>query len=205
MAGGVVRSTKEKPEMNLNEQKITLRKQIREALKIFSEEKRKLDSEKLCAELKEQSFFQNASTVLFFAPLPDEIDLWPLLEESLTKKTVALPCFDSDNQFYKSRRVKNLRFEIISGQFGIREPAASCVEMPPDDFDLILVPGVAFDLNGNRLGRGKGFYDRLLQKIRCKKAGVCFDAQLLQKIPAEPHDAKVDFILTSSKCVAAGG
>jgi 5-formyltetrahydrofolate cyclo-ligase len=203
MARGVVRSTKEKSEMNLNEQKAALRKQIREALKRKMVEKRELNSERLCAKLKEQSFFQTAASVLFFAPLPDEIDLWPLLEESLTKKAVALPCFDSDNQSYKSRRVKNLSVEIISGHFGIREPAASCVEMPPEDLDLILVPGVAFDLNGNRLGRGKGFYDRLLQKCRCKKAGVCFDAQLLQKIPAEPHDAKVDFILTPTRCVAA--
>jgi 5-formyltetrahydrofolate cyclo-ligase len=191
--------------MNLNEQKIALRNKIVAALKDVPEKQHKLDSEKLCAKLKKQSFFQNASAVLFFAPLPNEIDLWPLLEESLPEKIVALPCFDFENKFYTSRRIKNLHIEIVSGKFGIREPAASCVEMPPDDFGLILVPGVAFDLNGNRLGRGKGFYDRLLQKIHCKKAGVCFDAQLLEKIPVEPHDAKVDFILTPSRCVAVGG
>jgi 5-formyltetrahydrofolate cyclo-ligase len=205
MAGGAVRSAKEKSEMNLNEQKIALRKQISEIRKKISGEKCKLDSEKLCAKLKAQSFFRTAATILFFAPLPDEIDLWPLLEESLAKKTVALPCFDPDNRIYKSRRIKNLRVEIISGRFGIRELSAGCVEMSPDNFDLVLVPGVAFDLHGNRLGRGKGFYDRLLQKIHCDKAGVCFEEQLLKKIPAEPHDAKMDFILTPSRCVAVSG
>jgi 5-formyltetrahydrofolate cyclo-ligase len=189
----------------LEKQKSELRSKIRAALKEISPAARAVASQRLCAKLKEQPFFQSAATVLFFAPLPNEIDLWPLLEESLPYKTVVLPCFDSDNQSYKSRRVKNLRVEIISGQFGIREPAASCVEMPPGDLDLILVPGVAFDLHGNRLGRGKGFYDRLLQKIRCKKAGVCFDEQLTGKIPVEPHDATLDFILTPSRCAAASG
>jgi len=191
--------------MNLNEHKSALRKKIRAALKNVSEETHKLDSEKLCIKLKEQSFFQNASAILFFAPLPDEIDIWPLLEKLTYEKIAALPCFDLDNQFYTSRQVKNLHAEIVSGHFGIREPVGNCVEIPFDDLDLILVPGVAFDLHGNRLGRGKGFYDRLLQKIHCKKAGVCFDAQLLEKIPVEPHDAKVDFILTPSRCVATGG
>ena len=189
----------------LEKQKSELRSKIRAALKEISPAARAAASQRLCAKLKEQSFFQSAATVLFFAPLPNEIDLWPLLEESLSNKTVALPCFDSDNQSYKSRRVKNLRVEIISGQFGIRESAASCVEMPPDDFDLVLVPGIAFDLHGNRLGRGKGFYDRLLQKVRGLKVGIAFDEQIVEKIPVEPHDAKVDFILTPSRCVTAGG
>ena len=63
---------------------------------------------------------------------------------------------------------------------------------------------MAFDLNGNRLGRGKGFYDRLLKNISGIKCGVGYDFQLLENIPAEPHDAKVDFILTPERCLKAG-
>ena len=83
----------------------------------------------------------------------------------------------------------------------MREPAASCAEISLNKFDLILVPGIAFDLNGNRLGRGKGFYDRILAEASGIKCGVCHDFQLLEKILAEPHDAKVDFILTPARCV----
>ena len=83
----------------------------------------------------------------------------------------------------------------------MREPASGCPEIPLEKFDLILVPGVAFDLSGNRLGRGKGFYDRILAEASGIKCGVCHDFQLLEKIPAEPHDAKVDFILTPARCV----
>jgi 5-formyltetrahydrofolate cyclo-ligase len=70
-----------------------------------------------------------------------------------------------------------------------------------DQFDLVLVPGMAFDSSGNRLGRGQGFYDRLLAETSGVKCGVGYDFQLLEKIPAEPHDAKVDFILTPTRCL----
>jgi 5-formyltetrahydrofolate cyclo-ligase len=179
-----------------------LRRKIRAALEKIPLEKRKLDSQKLCAKLKEQSFFQSATSVLFFAPLPDEQDLWPLLEETLAAgKVVALPCFDAENQLYTPRRVSNLHAELVSGRFGIREPAASCTEMPLADLDLVLVPGVAFDLRGHRLGRGKGFYDRWLADFTGKKIGVAFDEQLVNAIPAEKRDVRMDFILTPTRCV----
>ncbi|MGH7950426.1 MAG: 5-formyltetrahydrofolate cyclo-ligase [Limisphaerales bacterium] len=185
---------------NKHELKIELRSKISAALENFSPEKRESDSQKLCRKLRKQSFFQNAASVLFFAPLPNEVDLWPLLEKTLAGGKVAvLPCFDSDKRFYTSRQVKNLRVEILSGQFGIREPSAGCVEIPTDDLDLILVPGIAFDLRGNRLGRGKGFYDRLLEKVRGAKCGIAFDEQIVNEIKIEPHDMRMDFILTPTR------
>lgn len=188
--------------MNGQNSKADLRKEVCAALKKISPEKRKSDSEKLCANLREQKIFQDANAVLFFAPLPDEVDLWPLIEEAIhEKKIVALPCFDLDEQIYKSRRVKNLHVEILSGQFGIREPAENCVEIPLDDLDLALVPGVAFDLRGNRLGRGKGFYDRLLQNFRGKKIGIAFEEQIVEAVPADENDVRMDLILTPARCL----
>jgi len=64
---------------------------------------------------------------------------------------------------------------------------------------LILIPGIAFDLHGRRLGRGKGFYDRLLTEIRGVKCGIAFDEQIVEKIPVEPHDVRMDFILTPTR------
>src|SRR5277367_1231074 len=103
--------------------KFALRVKTRALLKSFPAEKRQEDSEKLCAILKKQAFFQNARAILFFASLPEEPDLWPLLNEALTgKKLVALPCFDADYQAYRPRRVRDVHVEIIPGQFGVREP-----------------------------------------------------------------------------------
>ena len=161
-----------------------------------------MDSEKLCAKLKEEPFFRNAASILFFAPLPEEPDLWPLLNEMLAgNKMVALPCFDADNQLYQPRRITDIHVEILSGKFGIREPAPTCIAVPLDDLDMVLVPGVAFDLNGHRLGRGKGYYDRLLQNFGGKKMGIAFDEQLVEAVPAESNDVRMDWILTPTRCV----
>lgn len=198
-----IRSQKTVRHMNMD--KPELRSKIRAALKNLSTEKHASDSQKLCDGLKQQTFFQNAGSILFFASLPEEPDLWPLLNETLAeKKMVALPCFDADNQSYLPRRVKDIHVEILSGQFGIREPAPACVAIPLDDLDLLLVPGIAFDLKGHRLGRGKGYYDRLLQRFSGKKIGIAFDEQIVASVPAEKNDVKMDFILTPAQCVACG-
>jgi len=189
---------------HLQAAKAELRKHIRAALQKISPAVRAVESIELCARLKPQ--LRSARTILFFAPLPGELDLWPLLEESVpAEKTVALPWFDPAAQAYRARRVATLAGEIVTGKFGVREPAASCPEIPLDAFDLVLVPGVAFDLSGNRLGRGQGFYDRLLANISGVKCGVGYDFQLLEKIPAEPHDAKVNYILTPTRGVKIAG
>ena len=86
-----------------------------------------------------------------------------LVADSLAAgKTVALPRFDSATNRYAACRIENLFGDIKAGRFGIREPADHCVALELKRLDLVLVPGVAFDLHGRRLGRGKGFYDQLL-------------------------------------------
>ncbi|HVU28504.1 MAG TPA: 5-formyltetrahydrofolate cyclo-ligase [Verrucomicrobiae bacterium] len=179
--------------------KSELRAQIRERLDKISLAVRTVESMELCARLEPQ--LRSAQTILFYAPLPDELDVWPLLEKWLKSKTCALPAFDAAAQSYIARRVTNLETDIAEGKFGVSEPTANCEKIPFDKFNLILVPGMAFDLRGNRLGRGKGFYDRILSEADGVKCGVAYDFQLLEKIPAEPHDTQVDFIFTPKNCV----
>jgi 5-formyltetrahydrofolate cyclo-ligase len=186
--------------MTVSEQKIALRSMVRTQMEKISPAVRAVESIELGERLKLQ--MQSARTILFFAPLPDELDVWPVLELSLALgNNCALPFFDAEKKTYGAKEIKKLATDIVAGEFAVREPAASCAEIPLARFDLVLVPGVAFDLQGNRLGRGKGFYDRLLAEISGVKCGVGYDFQLLEKIPAEPHDAKVDFILTPDRCV----
>jgi 5-formyltetrahydrofolate cyclo-ligase len=182
--------------------KAELRAQIRARLEKISPAVRAVESIELCERLKPQ--LPSAHTILFFAPLPDELDIWPVLELSMALCTnCALPFFDAEKKTYGARLLKNLEGDIVTGKFCVREPAASCAEIPLNQFDLILVPGMAFDLSGYRLGRGRGFYDRLLAEASGIKCGVCHDFQLLEKIPAEPHDATVNFIFTPERCVKA--
>jgi 5-formyltetrahydrofolate cyclo-ligase len=186
------------------ESKAALRRQMRAALDKISPAVRLAESLDLCRRLEPQ--LQSAQMILFYAPLPDEPDVWLLLEKLLsTKKICALPAYDGATQAYSARRVRSLETDIFTGKFGVSEPLAGCVEIPLNRFDLVLVPGMAFDLNGHRLGRGRGYYDRILPATSGIKCGVGYDFQLLEKIPAEPHDAKVDFILTPSRAVKMAG
>jgi 5-formyltetrahydrofolate cyclo-ligase len=180
--------------------KSDLRQQIRAAREKISPAVRAVESIELCDRLEPQ--LRSAHTILFFAPLPDELDVWPLLEKFLAAgKICALPFFNSATKNYSARRVQNLALDISIGKMGIREPVATCPEIPLEKFDLVLVPGVAFDWNGNRLGRGRGYYDRMLEKVSGLKCGVGYDLQLLGKIPVEPHDARVNFIVTPTRCL----
>ena len=152
--------------------------------------------------LKEQTFWQKAASILFFAPIPDEVDVWPLLEETVAGgKIGALPRFDPGSNDYVACRVRHPQDEIGPGQFGIREPTAVCPEIPLERLELILVPGVAFDLHGHRLGRGRGYYDRLLPEISGIKCGVAFDEQIVEMVPAGRHDVRMDFVLTPTRYV----
>ncbi len=192
--------------MTLNEQKAMMRKAIRAALKNISPAARGAMSAQLCARLQEQPFWNSAAAVLFFAPLLDEADVWPLLVETVAgEKTACLPCLDPADEIYAARRVQNPRSEIAIGQFGIREPKPHCAEIPLSRLDLILVPGVAFDLCGRRLGRGRGFYDRLLVDTPGLKCGIAFDEQITGAVPTGAHDRQMDFVLTPTRCVARAG
>jgi 5-formyltetrahydrofolate cyclo-ligase len=186
----------------MNEQKAALRKEIRAALQKISPATRNASSAQLCVRLQETTFWQNAASVLFFAPLPDEPDVWPLLEETASgKRIAALSRYDLADQTYVACRIQNPRTDIALGQFGIREPKGRCAEIGLGRLDLILVPGVAFDLSGHRLGRGRGFYDRLLAETGGLKCGIAFDEQIVGEVPAAGHDQEMEFIITPTRCV----
>ena len=188
----------------LDMEKATLRESIRARLKTIPAAARAVASAQLCARLAQEKIFANAKAILFFAPLPEEPDLWPLLEEALASgKMVALPRFSSAHRAYVAARVENLRSDVSIGQFNIREPGACCAEVPLSRLDLALVPGVAFDLPGRRLGRGKGFYDQLLAMVHGVKCGIAFDEQIVDAIPVGPLDIHLDYILTPTRRVVA--
>jgi 5-formyltetrahydrofolate cyclo-ligase len=186
----------------LKDAKRALRRQIIEVLKSMSPASQNEASAKARALLEGQPRWQQARSVLFFAPMSGELDVWPLAEKALLGgKVVALPRFVPAAERYVACQIRDLGTDVCSGHFGIREPAASCEEMEVSRFDLVLVPGVAFDLRGGRLGRGKGYYDQLLQNARGIACGVGFDEQMVLEIPVEPHDKRLNCILTPTRWV----
>ncbi len=154
-------------------------------------------SASLAERLRGWTFWQQASCVCVFSALADEPDVLPSWPEG---KRIAMPRVEGDELQF---RWVASRGELRPGRFGILEPASEAPDAG-SEFDLILVPGKAFDLQGGRLGRGKGFYDRFLAEARGLRAGVCFDDQIVEGVPLEPHDLRMDFVVTPSSIYRCG-
>jgi 5-formyltetrahydrofolate cyclo-ligase len=187
-------------EDQLQAAKAALREQVRNRLPAISATTRVAASCEFCARLRQQKVWLSAKSFLFFAPLRSEPDIWPLLEEALAAgKTVTLPRFSAVTQTYAAARVLDLPTDLCRGNLGIREPKPHCETFALNRLDLVLVPGVAFDLHGRRLGRGKGYYDRLLVDVRGTKCGVAFDEQIVPEVPVGPQDVPLNCILTPTR------
>jgi 5-formyltetrahydrofolate cyclo-ligase len=153
--------------------------------------------------LRAQPLWVEAKSVLFYAPLLLEPDLSPLMTDALAGgKTIALPRFVRETGCYAAFQVTNPAEDLTRGNFGILEPLSTAPSVPLNQLDLALVPGIAFDLDGRRLGRGKGFYDRLLAAVPGAKCGVAFDQQVVREVPVESHDILMNFLLTPTRWLA---
>jgi len=176
---------------------------MRDKLRAMTDPQRMERSVLARALLEAQEVWIQAKSVLFYAPLREEVDVWALAEKGLVAgKTVSLPRFEQGRNSYAACEIRNLGSDLSPGRFGIREAAEGCVELALNRLDLILVPGVAFDPQGRRLGRGKGFYDQLLTAVRGTTCGVAFDEQIEREIPVEPHDIFVNCILTPTRWIS---
>jgi 5-formyltetrahydrofolate cyclo-ligase len=182
--------------------KRALREEVGAALKRLPGADRAAASAKARALLVEQTLWQEARSILFYAPMAGELDVWPLLEQTLAAgKTAALPKWDAATKAYVARQVRDPVQDVRTGHYGIREPAACRAGDVLTRLDLILVPGVAFDRLGRRLGRGKGYYDRLLATVRGTTCAVAFDEQIVRAVPVEPHDIVLNCILTPTRWI----
>ncbi|MBQ3655712.1 MAG: 5-formyltetrahydrofolate cyclo-ligase [Bacteroidales bacterium] len=173
-------------------EKKTLRKKIRELKTSFSVSELKNFSSFVTDKIKSEAFWQKASTVLLYYPLKDELDVTPLIKDAaLNNKTVLLPVVE--NEILKLGVYKNDTL-LIEGAFGILEPSTELFpEEKYSEIDVAVIPGVAFDKNGNRLGRGKGYYDRFLPELTSAYIiGVCFPFQMFEEIPSEEFDVRMD-------------
>ena len=180
--------------------KPALRQHLRAALRGLSMEERAQGSAQIRQRLSAQPVWQAAKSILFFAPTVTEPDLWPLLTEALAQgRRATLLRHSPVTNSYLPCVIHDPVRDVTPGQFGIPEPAAHCPIIELKQLDFALVPGIGFTLDGGRLGRGQGYYDRLLSGLPGFKCGVAFDCQLAALIPMEPHDVRLNCILTPTR------
>ena len=156
-------------------------------------------SEKIQDRLFSLLQYGKSKTVMFFVSFNSEVSTHGMIREALKSKIVVVPKV-ADNEIEPSVIIDfdNL---VPSGKFGILEPIEA-MKIAYKNIDLILVPGIAFDMEGHRIGYGFGYYDKLLAKVpKAVKIGLAFDFQVVDKIPSEAHDVSVDFIVTEERVV----
>ncbi len=184
-------------ETDIIEQKKTLRKKVAEKKRSYSQKKLQDLSEEVISTLELTEVFQNAKVVLAYYSMADEVNTHELIKKHRLQKQFLLPMVNNDELIVKKYVSEE---SMQTSGFGIKEPTGETF-LEYDKIDLVIVPGVAFDRALNRMGRGKGFYDRLLPKIKAPKVAVCFDFQLMEKIPANRGDIKMNMVVCQNEII----
>lgn len=177
----------------MKEAKRKLRRQIAQEKKRHSTTELTANSAALLDKLEQHPLFKTARTVLLYYSLGDEVQTHDFVEKWHRQKDILLPVVKGNE----------LKLRLYAGKENLHTGEAYHIEEPVgseftdyESIDLAIVPGVSFDRQGNRLGRGKGYYDRLLPSLHSYNIGICYHFQLCDKIPAEPFDRKMDEVWT---------
>lgn len=183
--------------------KRTLRGEIKSRLKEVSGEEFHLQGAAAVELLRSSPVWSRYSTVFLFLSMKSEIDAMPLFKAALKDgKKVFVPKVLGNNLAFFS--VSSAEGPWQKGPFGIREPLGATQAESQDFPALVIVPALAFDRNGSRLGKGKGFYDRFFAEIDAEDRqycaiGLCMDFQVVKSVPTDEKDEKVDYILTKNE------
>ena len=177
-------------------EKSEIRRKIKNLRMMLSEMEKASAAEEVFAQLEKTAAFMMADNILMYHSLPDELQTIKFLQKWHDRKRFFLPRVNGVN--LDILPYEETRLEL--GSFHIEEPTGDDV-VDVDDIELMVIPAVAFDRKGNRLGRGKGFYDRLLSTSKATKIGVGYEFQLFDDLPSEPHDVAMDMVITKKTLI----
>ncbi len=170
-----------------------LRKKIRNLRENLSIEEVLGKSERTCNKLIETNIYKNAKIIMSYMSIKNELNTQGLNAKILSdKKKLYLPVIDKKYNMIVAREVEKLE-KISKGMYNIPEPSNGKI-IDKNKIDLIIVPGLVFDKNGNRIGFGMGYYDRFLKDYNGKTIGLCYKFQIVETIISEAHDEKLDML-----------
>lgn len=148
--------------------------------------------------LVRSAWWASAGTVMLYQPIGREMPVDRLVAAALADgKRLALPRCERHRVMH-ARLWDGAAAALVRSKFGILEPAEFAPIVPPGELDLVVTPGVGFDREGYRLGWGGGFYDRYLPKVRGAKVGIAFGVQIVERLPQEAHDVRLDGVVTEA-------
>jgi len=175
-----------------------LRKEFLKKMRALSIEEVKERSQCIQKKLERLELYQKAKKIMVYYPLKGEVDLLDMVREA-KRKTFCFPKIEKERLV--PYQVKNLETDFEKGKFGIKEPIeGKCRRVEVEELDLVIVPGVAFDHEKNRLGRGKGYYDRFLKELKDTiSVGVAFNFQIIDNLPyLSSQDERVNILVSET-------
>ena len=185
--------------------KIQIREDIAKSISALSESKIAEKTKAIEAKLFDFANFLEAKIALLYVNGDYEVRTDTIIKRSYGYgKIVVLPAFDPLKFEMNLMKVDNFEKELIPGPRGVPEPDASrCKIVPLERIDIALIPGLAFDEKGGRIGSGKGYYDRLIPRlaITTRKVALTFEEQIVPQVPMESHDKHVDIIITDERVI----
>ncbi len=177
-----------------------LRKQLLEKLLSLTQAEIKRRSKNVEQSILNWFLYRESKVIMVYYPLKGEVDLLGMVRKVLGKKEVCFPVIDLKNSSIVPYKIEDMDSDFVSGAYGIKEPNISITnKCLLSSIDIVFVPGLAFDIQRNRLGRGKGFYDRFIETLgdHTKTVGVAFDFQVVKNLPVSiPQDQRLDFVVT---------
>lgn len=177
-----------------------LRLEMKAARRALTAEQIKRKSENIIESFANLEEYKNANILSIYMSAFKEPDTSVLINQSLKSgKRVAVPISHTDTRTITLAYFSD-NTQIKQGAYGISEPQ-HIITSDKDDVDIIIVPGLAFDKKGNRLGFGMGYYDTLLAEMSALKVGFCYDFQLLDEIPVQEHDIPMDIVITETTVI----
>jgi 5-formyltetrahydrofolate cyclo-ligase len=166
-------------------------------------------SRQIARRLFELEVFRKSKAIFFFLSLPEEVQTEDMIREAFRlNKEVFVPLVNKEEGRLQVVRIPHLEIEFVRGEYGVQEPASQWREISsPDQLDLVVAPGLAFDTSGGRIGYGGGYYDRLLRQVPAEavQIGVGFDFQVLDSIPRMGFDVPVQFVITETQSLRCLG
>ncbi len=176
-----------------------LRKDMKAALAAMDPEATAAKSRSACKRLIALDEFRAARVVMLYLPIPREVDTVPIaLAAWQDAKTVVVPKVGWEQRHMIAVRCRSMDEEMVEDRYGLRTPTAG-EPLPVDQIDLIVVPALAYDRQGRRLGRGGGFYDRFLSapQVKAVSCGLAFHEQVVDQVPCDEKDYPVDILVTN--------
>ncbi|MEA3305559.1 MAG: Fe-S cluster assembly scaffold protein NifU [Candidatus Omnitrophota bacterium] len=185
----------------LKKKKKKLRKEILEKLHGISKKERRNKEEELKKKLFLFEEFKKADCVMFYVSKHYEVDTHRMIDDAIMMgKKIVVPITLKEEKMLKLSELKDRKKELIEGHYGVHQPQEKYIKpVSIKDLDLMIVPGIAYDKNGHRLGHGGGYYDRFLQKVppSVYTIGLAFDFQVVGRLPACSTDIPVNEVLIS--------